>query len=166
MAAKGQLLSGTLGGSRGGETRLAPCLPGEPVPILDSPHIPPTEADEVEYNSLPPTSGPHFSFTVAPGIYDTPIAEGLTVHAMEHGHIVIQYAPATPDSEVAELVRVAKRYGADTVLAPYPPLEKGIALTAWGRIDLLDEFDEQRITDFIERLRGRYDHGWMVDDEC
>lgn len=160
-------LTGTARGSAALEERPAPCLPGEAVPLLDSPHIPPVDADGVEYHSLPPTSGPHYSFVAAPGIYDAPVAEGLTVHAMEHGHVVIQYAPATPDPVVAALARVAKEYGGDTILAPYPPLADGIALTAWGRIDLLDEFDEQRIRDFIGQLSGRYNHGWMVGTgEC
>jgi hypothetical protein len=133
---------------------------------MDSPHISPAEADAVVYQTLPPTSGPHFTFTIAPGVYETPIPDGLAVHALEHGHIVIRYAPATADGDVAELGRLAKRYGADVVLAPYPRLGHGIALTAWGRIDRLDRYDEHRIAAFVEQLRGRYHHGWTVDDTC
>lgn len=39
------------------------------------------------------------------------------------------------------------------MLAPHTDLVHGIALTAWGRIDRLDKHDEDRTTDFIERLR-------------
>jgi hypothetical protein len=97
-----------------------------------------SEAADVEYNSLPPTSGPHFPFTVAPGIYRNPVPEGLTVHAMEHGRVIIQYSPTLSGDEVVALEGVAMRYGGDVILAPYPPLPEGIALTAWDRIDLLD----------------------------
>jgi uncharacterized protein DUF3105 len=159
----------TIFGSVVGSTavqRDAPCLPGTPVGILDSPHISPARASLVRYDSVPPTSGPHFAVTVATGIYPNPIPEGLTVHAMEHGHIVIQYAPDLPAAQVQALTRIARRLGADVVLAPYPKLRAGIALTAWGRIELLGHMDGSRVTTFVEGLRGRYDHGWTHATDC
>jgi hypothetical protein len=160
-----QTIFGSVAGSRPAQ-RDAPCLPGTAVPMLDSPHIPPAQAASVHYNSLPPTSGPHFATTVATGIYPSPIPEGLTVHAMEHGRIVIQYAPNLPGDERAALTRTARTYGADVVLAPYNKLRAGIALTAWTRIDLLDHYDHARIDTFVEQLRGRYVHGWTRPDHC
>jgi hypothetical protein len=130
----------------------------------DSPHISPAAAGSVPYNSLPPTSGPHYPFTVATGIHTEPVAEGLTVHAMEHGHVVVQYAPAPRDT-VERLERLAKRYGKDVLLAPYPPLPHGDALTARGRIEVLDELDEDRVVRFVEQLRGRYQHDWTREDD-
>ncbi|MFB9368155.1 DUF3105 domain-containing protein [Kitasatospora sp. NPDC001664] len=164
-----------VGGARGSaarpvaENREAPCLPGRAVPLLTSPHIPESEADLAQYNSLPPTSGPHFAFSVAPGVYDSPLREGLTVHALEHGHVVIQYAADTPEATVRTLSSIARRHPADVVLAPYPKLGHGVALTAWGRIDLLDAFDdssEDRVTRFVLALRGRYSHEWTRPDPC
>lgn len=70
------------------------------------------------------------------------------------------------DREVADLTSLATQYGADVVLAPYPPLERGIALTAWGRIEHLDQFDQGRITAFVEALRGRYNPGWTSEADC
>ena len=147
-------------------SRPAPCLPGSAVPVMDSPHVSAAELAAVRYNSVPPTSGPHFGFTPAPGIYAGPLSEGLTVHAMEHGHVVIQYAPDTAPDTVRRLQRLAKHYGRDVILAPYPQLGHGIALTAWGRIDLLDSYDEGRAATFVEALRGRYVHGWTRPDGC
>lgn len=166
LAGPYQSLFGTVAGSNSQGTRDAPCLPGRSVPIMDSPHISESEAGSVEYNSLPPTSGPHFAFTATPGVYDTPVPDGLAVHALEHGHVVIRYADSLPDREVDALARIARRNGADVLLAPYPPLVDGIALTAWGRIDLLERYDEARVVEFVEALRGRYDHGWTSDQDC
>lgn len=166
LAGPYQFLLGNVAGSAAEPARLAPCLPGEPVEIMDSPHISEAEAESVEYNSLPPTSGPHYPFVAATGAYDRPIADGLTVHALEHGHVAIQYAPDLPDDQVRTLARVAKRHGNDVILAPYPALDHGIALTAWGRIDLLDTYDQQRIIGFVDALRGRYSHGWDTDSDC
>jgi hypothetical protein len=95
-----------------------------------------------------------------------PVPDGLAVHALEHGHVVIRYAGGVPTSEVAALARIARRYGADVVLAPHPALERGIALTAWGRIDLLDRYEQDRVVAFVEALRGRYDHGWTSEQDC
>lgn len=166
LAGPYRFLLGNVAGSTAQPARDASCLPGEPVEILDSPHISQAEGDTVEYNSVPPTSGPHFPFTIATGVYDQPVPEGLFVHAMEHGHVVIHYAPDVPAPEVDALTRLAKRHGNDVILAPYPPLGNGIALTAWGQIDHLDGYDEQRVTAFVERLAGRYDHGWTTDEDC
>jgi Protein of unknown function (DUF3105) len=135
-------------------------LPGRPVPILDSPHIPVGKAGGVRYNSVPPTSGPHFAVPPAPGIYATPLADGLQIHALEHGHVGIQYAPDTTPEVVQRLRRLGARYPRDVFVAPYPGLMRGIALTAWGRIDDLNELDESRINRFVLAMRGRYDHGW------
>jgi hypothetical protein len=158
-------LLGTVTGSPA-TSRPAPCLPGDEVPIMASPHASPQQLRTVQYNSLPPTSGPHLGFTVATGIYREPLPEGLTVHAMEHGHVVIQYPPDPPRDLVRQLERLAKRYGNDVILAPYPPLDRGIALTAWGRIEVLDRWDEHRASEFIEQLRNRYDHGWTRATDC
>ena len=158
------LLVGTVTGSRA-DDRSAPCLPGRAVPLLDSPHITQAEAAAVHYNSEPPTSGPHFAFVAAPGIYSAPVADGLTVHALEHGHVVIQYSSELDRPSVAELTRLVKKYPADVILAPRTGLV-GIAATAWGRIDALSSFDKDRIVRFIEALRGRFVHGWTRDDGC
>jgi hypothetical protein len=137
-------------------------LPGQAVPILDSPHIPVSKAGTVRYNSVPPTSGPHFAVAPATGNYDTPLPEGLQIHALEHGHVGIQYAPDTPAAVVADLRRVGARYPRDVFVAPYARLTGGIALTAWGRIETLGAFDEAGIVRFVEALRNRYSHGWTA----
>ena len=140
-------------------------LPGVAVPILDSPHIPVGQAASVHYNSIPPTSGPHFAVPPATGIYESPMPEGLQVHALEHGHIGIQYAPDISTDQVAALRRIGARYPDDVFVAPYAPIGHGIALTAWGRIDTFDGVDEARIVRFVEALRGRYDHGWRTSPQ-
>jgi hypothetical protein len=166
LAGPYQFLLGSATGSTAQPARTAPCLPGRAVDIMDSPHVPQSAADTVTYHTTPATSGPHFAFTAAAGVYQRPVAEGLTVHALEHGRVAIQYSPGTSQREVEQLARLARRYPADVILAPYPALEQGIALTAWGHLDHLDGFDGARITRFVEALRGRYQHGWTTDQDC
>jgi hypothetical protein len=133
---------------------------------MDSRHISQAAEGGIRYNSTPPTSGPHSGVTITAGIYDSPVRNALAVHALEHGHVIISYAPDTSPSDVAALRRIAKRYPVDVLLLPYPGLSEPIALTAWGRIDTLPALDEPRIDRFIEALRGRYNHGWARPNDC
>jgi hypothetical protein len=136
-------------------------LPGLEVPTLPSPHIPYLGAPHAPYNSLPPTSGPHVPQTVAPGVYREAIPDELQVHALEHGHILIQYSAATPAGEVRLLEAVARRDLRNVIVAPYEGLAQGIALTAWGRLEYLDATDPVAIDAFVRAFAGRYDHGWQ-----
>jgi hypothetical protein len=158
----GPLLRGTAVGSR--EWHVTPPdtgpLPGRAVPVLDSPHIPVGDATSVRYDSVPPTSGPHFAVVPAPGVYRSPLPEGLQVHALEHGHTGIQYAADVAPRVVRELEALSRRFPSQVFVAPYPKLSHGIALTAWGRIDTMDRFDRTRVIGFVHALSGRYDHGW------
>ena len=143
------------------------CLPGQRVPILDYPHISEQAATGVVYNSNPATSGPHYSAALAPGIYRTHLPSGQTVHAMEHGRVVIHYRPDTPEGIVCELESIAQRYARDTVVHPNPEIDAQIALTSWGRIDTLDGYDEERILGFVDQLLGRSDHhSTAATNEC
>lgn len=146
--------------------RSADCLPGAAVPIMDSPHISNAGSTRIHYNSEPPTSGPHFSFPVSPGIYGNPVPDGLLIHALEHGHVVIQYGSSIPAETVTRLQEIARRYPRDVVLAPRDSLAAHIALTAWGRLDRFIGYDRTRIVSFVEKLRDRYDHGWTKRSEC
>ena len=55
---------------------------------------------------------------------------------------------------VEKLRGAVGRYPSHVILAPYPGMKTRVALTAWGRIDTLEEFDEKRIVRFIEAYRG------------
>ena len=64
-------------------------LPGQMVADMGRNHI--TDIYAVEYNSNPPTSGPHFPVWAKPGVYDRFISDGYLLHSMEHGYVVIWY---------------------------------------------------------------------------
>lgn len=145
----------------------AACLPGRQVTILDFPHVSQLAAKSVVYNSNPATSGPHYGAALAPGIYRSPLQPGQTVHALEHGRVVIHYRPDTPPDIVRKLESIGKRFAHDTVVQPNPDIGPQIALTAFGRIDTMDSYDEARIVTFVDQLRGRYAHRWTFDSqEC
>jgi len=77
------------------------------------------------------------------------------VHNLEDGGVVVQYScPEGCEDLVAQLSAIVSRYDGGVILAPYPDMEPRIALTAWGRIDTFDKFDENRIVRFIRAFQG------------
>jgi hypothetical protein len=76
------------------------------------------------------------------------------VHNLEDGGVAVQYRPECADQVAARLRAIVARYADHVLLAPYPGLDRCIALTAWTRIDKMDELDEGRIVRFIDAYRG------------
>lgn len=137
-----------------------PCPVGQTVPIMNSPHISQAEAASVRYSSEPPTSGPHFPFNMAPGVYDHPVPDGLTVHALEQGHVAVLYASDMPAKVVDEMSRFAHTHAGNVLLAPHAAVDSGVVLTAWGCLQRLSVYDEAVAETFVARLTGRHVHGW------
>ena len=132
--------------------------PGTSVPDLGNLHITEGTRSPTAYNSTPPTSGPHYPFLARWGVHTEPLPDELQVHNLEDGGVVIQYRCDEPCPELVEQLTAAGQPYLSSphpyvVLAPYPEMENRIALTAWGRIDRFEEFDEERIRRFIEVYR-------------
>ncbi len=153
---------------------LATPPPGTAVADQGRQHVSAQEVAQTSYNSNPPTSGPHVVTWVKAGIYTEPQTEGELLHALEHGYVNIQYncnagqavpeasASATNESErCAALVKqlddlaTAKRLW-KLIVVPRPTLDTAIALTAWNRLEKMNDFDASRIGAFIDYWR---DHG-------
>ncbi|OGL28657.1 MAG: hypothetical protein A3G44_16995 [Candidatus Rokubacteria bacterium RIFCSPLOWO2_12_FULL_73_47] len=133
--------------------RAAANLPGTPVPSQGNLHIAMVTSPHAPYNSEPPTSGPHLPYIAPWGVHTRPIPRELQVHNLEDGGVLVQYGCECPDV-VARLRAIVGRYDTHVILAPSPGLAPRIALTAWTRIDTLDELDEGRVVRFIEAFRG------------
>lgn len=64
-------------------------LPGQVLSSMGENHV--SDISGVEYNSNPPTSGPHFPIWAKPGVYDRVISDGYLIHSLEHGYVVASY---------------------------------------------------------------------------
>ena len=128
-------------------------LPGTFVASQGNAHVQLATDPHPPYNSDPPTSGPHLPYIAPWGVHTRPIQKELQVHNLEDGGVMVQYNCECP--ELAEkLAAIVKRYDHGVILAPYPGMKSKIALTAWTRIDTMEEFDEARIVRFIKAYRG------------
>ncbi|MEX0684116.1 MAG: DUF3105 domain-containing protein [Dehalococcoidia bacterium] len=120
------------------------------------------------YDTNPPTSGRHIGELVQAGIYDTIVPNEIAVHNMEHGFVIAWYncnagAPlsneecATLRNELSSVVQPAVAGGQLVVQTPNPTIDHRIVLTAWQFMDSFEDFDADRINQFIETFECHYD---------
>jgi hypothetical protein len=102
-------------------------FPAQPAGV----HITNPNATPKEWNSFPPTSGPHFGQWVIWGEYNEPVRLAEAVHNLEHGGIVMYYGEDVPAAEVEKLRAFWRDDPAAMLLAPLPRLGNKIAVTAW-----------------------------------
>ena len=94
-------------------------------------HTQDAEARSPDWNTDPPTTGPHFGQTLQYGSYTEPIDIARALHNLEHGAAYILYGNEVPDATVAQLQEFYADHATGTILAPYERLGNQIALGAW-----------------------------------
>ena len=134
-------------------------------------HIADNTFSAIEYNSTPPTSGPHYSSIASWRIYEEPLPYERVVHNLEDGGVAIYYQceDGCPEliGQLTQVVESALNRGKHVLMLPNDPnyvtstgnvlhneMESRIALAAWQRLDTFDEFDADRIAAFIDRYEG------------
>lgn len=126
---------------------------GESIPIMagSSQHID-VDSDPGQYNSDPPTSGPHYPAEAEAGFFDTNIYEfpaGYLVHNLEHGYVIFWYNCDLLDeagcTELKSQIRtVMEELGGVKLIAyPWPSLDVPLAMTSWGRLQKFETFDAE-----------------------
>jgi len=125
-------------------------------------HIDPSTT--ASYKNYPPASGPHYAQPAGPADWQTvaSMQEGVFLHNLEHGGIVILYdcpggnscdalrnqlqnyvknlAPAEPQFNEVKIV-----------MSPYSRgMQKKVAVLAWHYLEFLDGYDQNEITRFYE----------------
>ena len=128
-------------------------LPGVKMPDQGNEHIQREGDPHVAYNSDPPTSGPHMPYIAPWGVHTRPLPPELQVHNLEDGGVLVQYSCECPDV-VGKLQAIVRKYDKFVIVAPYPSMKTRIALTAWTRIETMQDLDEKRVSHFIESYRG------------
>ena len=113
-------------------------------------HIPDTEPRD--YNSNPPTSGPHNARWITPiGTFTEELNEYMLVHNLEHGHVWLSYRDADDEEAIAILRAIQEKYPDRVVVSYRPANDTRIAVAAWTRLLTLDELDSDQIEAFIVR---------------
>lgn len=130
-------------------------LPGKKVAVMkDQSHIQDINSPHTPYNSDPPTSGQHVDYIANWGVHKEPVPKEVLVHNLEDGGVVIYYNKNTDKTTVEKLEKLVNHFKEHVLLTPYPEMKNTITLTAWGRIDKLNKFDEERVNSFIQAFKG------------
>ena len=133
----------------------------------DARHLDAAYPDWPEYNTVPPTSGPHLSIESHCGFFgldfldpdtgETRVLDQNLVHNLEHGQVVISYN--LPNQEDVDRLNDLHRDLLDNELwlitRPYHRIPEGqVAMTAWGVLDQFTGVDEGRIRAFYDEYKG------------
>jgi hypothetical protein len=133
--------------------------PGDRLPDEGADHV--DVGTPVTYATNPPTSGPHYADPADPGIYDEPVDDRYLVHSLEHGYVIISYSCAGLDEAACADLRgkLAETAWSEElwklIVVPRTEMPTPIALTAWTRLQRLEEFDRDAIVRFIDAWRDR-----------
>jgi len=113
----------------------------------------------VEYQTTPPSSGPHFPDPTAPGFYAARPAFGYLVHSLEHGSVVIYYDPAQLSPEIEKSLRAFIKANSDPevgiVAVPDADFKYPFILTAWDKMLELNKYDTPAVRAFLAEYLGR-----------
>lgn len=130
---------------------------GERVNSQGNTHIQTVDSPHASYSTTPPTSGPHVGRITSWGVSRTQIPDEIQIHNLEDGGVILHYGPEVSEEDIAAMTSLIGRYER-VILEPYEGMQSAIVLTAWGRIDYLDEFDGDRILNFIKAYHGADHH--------
>ena len=114
-----------------------------------------------DWNTDPPTTGPHYGIAAIFGIYEEPLQQARVVHNLEHGGIFIQYGNEVPEETVNALRDFYDRKKNGTIMAPLPRLGDQFALGAWvsdgeggnGYLAKCTKFDEAAFGAFFDAFQ-------------
>jgi uncharacterized protein DUF3105 len=119
------------------------------------------------YPSVPPVSGPHLppGQQLSSGVYDSPPDIYGAIHSLEHGAVIIWYAPTAPSADVA---KVATFYRSTTendhvLVAPYNypaqgpqgslPAGKNMVMVAWHHLQVCNSVSVDAAKTFVSSFR-------------
>jgi hypothetical protein len=109
----------------------------------------------VDYDSIPPTHGPHAAVPATCGVHAQQIANEALVHSLEHGAIGLLYLPSVPLEDIRALERIVRSYDVRVFSAPYSPMQSAFTMVSWGELMRLDSLDTAAIRGYIGAFRGK-----------
>lgn len=133
--------------------RAAGCSPIEALDNQGARHLQPGETYD-DYNSSPPTSGPHSPQPAAWGFSAEPITKEALVHSLEHGGVIVHYKGLS-DEQVDQLETLADAYADGLIAHPNDSISTPIAMTAWTRLQTCQRFSTAAVEAFVGQRCGK-----------
>lgn len=127
----------------------AGCGPVQEIKNQGRNHIPLSQTF-TDYNSNPPTSGPHYAERVANwGSYNEETPQTTLVHNLEHGGVVIHYKGQT-DEQVDEIDSFVESYQDGVISNPNEKIDKPIVIASWTQLQKCDRFNPDAVAGYIQ----------------
>jgi hypothetical protein len=138
-------------------------------PLMPAQHVP--IGTDIQWDSNPPSSGPHFPIWAAYQAYTAPVPRGYYVHDEEHGAVVLLYrcddgggcpdvaaalqtvSDAIPDDPLC--TGAGQGIRVRTVITPDPLLDVPVAAAAWGWVYRAQCLDVPTLTAFAQAHYGQ-----------
>jgi hypothetical protein len=144
------LIAGLLAGCGGGGSGVSGAcdrVVTEPLDRQYLVHVLPGSADP-QYQTDPPTSGPHQPTPPVGRVVEKPLARPVQVGLLEEGKVLLQHRGLT----AADRTKLESMAGGDVVVAPYPDLPKGaeVVATAWVTKQVCSRLDVDALRQFVE----------------
>lgn len=131
----------------------------ERTPSRGTDHVP--RGTDLDYDRVPPLSGPHYAGTVEAGFYEESQPLGDVVHTLEHGAVVVYYDPGalTPEAErsLREWAAAHDGHWSSVVVVPHPDVDPDspYVLTAWRTELRTGSYDPDVVRAFLAEYLGR-----------
>src|SRR5439155_21000228 len=110
------------------------------------------------YGTDPPTSGPHYSTPVAPGVYNVVQAAGGLVEALLHSNVVIYVDMARASQSVKDALTALANAHTDpyagVIVVPRTDANFLVIATAWDHRLRLTSYDAAKIAAFLTQFLG------------
>ena len=110
---------------------------------------------DLNYETVPPVSGPHAPGAVDCGIYATQVPDENLVHNLEHGAVAIQYDPGTDPDTIKKIEAIVDDYDSHVMSLPYSGMDSPIVVTSWARMMKLVDLDESAVREYIDTFRQK-----------
>lgn len=104
-----------------------------------------------DYNSNPPTSGPHYVERIAnwgPAALELPVS--TLVQNLEHGGIIIHYKNQS-SLQVEAINRFVNGYSDGVISNPNPGIDAPIVITSWDRKQSCETFNAGAVAAYIKQ---------------
>ena len=108
------------------------------------------------YGVNPPAGGNHLASAAKAGVYDgTAVpSDGLLVHSLEHGYVVVWHQPDLPAEQKKQLEDFQSKHDEDVIVAERANLPVPFAATAWNQRLLCQEVETAPLERFFDEHVG------------
>lgn len=112
--------------------------------------------DSPAYDVNPPSGGDHVVDWARAGAFpaSSAPADGLLVHSLEHGYVVLWHAPSATAGDVEQLRAIQRAHDEDVLLVERPSLPVPVAATAWEQRLLCPGVEVDALEAFVDRFVG------------